>query len=184
MLATLRLRHLRPFVASFSSLVLVVAVLAAALPAPGAAQGITRLGDFGDWSAYKFKEKGNTVCYMASMPKKSEGKYTKRGDVYAIVTHRPAEKVRDEVSIIAGYTYKKDSEVKVIIGDRTFRLFTDKDSAWAPDAAADKALVQAMIKGRTMVVKGTSARGTLTTDTYSLNGFTKTYRTITKACGL
>ena len=34
-----------------------------------------------------------------------------------------------------------------------------------------------------MIVQGTSSRGTKTTDTYSLIGFTKAYRAIADACG-
>ena len=33
-----------------------------------------------------------------------------------------------------------------------------------------------------MVVKGTSSRGTVTTDTYSLRGFTAAYDAISGAC--
>ncbi len=155
----------------------------ALLPA-AQAQGIKRVGDFGDWSAFQFSEEGGSACYMSSEPTKATGDYKKRGDVFAIVTHRPAEKRIGEVSIIAGYAYKKDSAVKIAIGGRTFELFTQEDGAWALDAAADKELVQAMRKGSRMVVKGISARGTVTTDTYSLKGFTKAYNAIGKACGL
>jgi hypothetical protein len=56
--------------------------------------------------------------------------------------------------------------------------------AWAPDETADRALVQAMAAGRQMVVRGTSSRGTLTTDTYSLSGFTRAHQEINRACGL
>lgn len=163
---------------------LVFVALGLGLAFPAGAQGIQRVGVFEDWSAFQFTEDGKVACYMASQPKKAEGNYKKRGDVYAIVTHRPGEKRRDEVSIVAGYTYKKDSWVEVSIGDQKFRLFTQGDGAWAPDKGADKALVGAMIKGRTMVVKGTSSRGTLTTDTYSLSGFTRAYQAINEACGL
>ncbi len=151
---------------------------------PVASQGIQRLGDFEDWNAYQFTENGNIACYVASEPKKAEGKYKKRGDAFSIVTHRPSESRRDEVSFIAGYTYKKDSSVEVSIGDEAFKLFTQGDGAWAPDKEADAALVAAMIKGRGMVVRGVSSRGTKTVDSYSLNGFTKAYKAINKACGL
>ncbi len=165
--------------------VCLVTVLVFALAAqPSRAQGIKRIGDYGDWSSFQFSEDGNLACYMSSEPKKAEGKYKKRGDVFAIVTHRPAEKRFGEVSIIAGYSYQKDSWVEVKIGEQAFQLFTQDDGAWAPDAETDKKLVQAMRKGRTMVVTGTSTRGTLTTDTYSLSGFTKASRAIAKACGL
>jgi len=153
--------------------------------APGAfAQAIERLGDFGDWSAFRFNENGNAACYMASQPTKAVGDYTSRGEIYSLVTHRPAEDRRDEASFIAGYEFKSKSEVTVSIGGTNWQFFTHKDGAWAPTEADDKKLVQAMIKGSTMVVKGTSARGTATTDTYSLRGFTKAYMTISKSCGL
>ncbi|MGZ8996253.1 MAG: invasion associated locus B family protein [Rhodospirillales bacterium] len=44
-------------------------------------------------------------------------------------------------------------------------------------------MLDAMRAGRQMVVKGTSTRGTLTTDTYSLNGFSTALQSIDKACG-
>ena len=157
---------------------------AAALHPVAQAQGIEPVGTFGDWSAFQFSEDGNPACYMSSEPTKASGDYTKRGDVFAIVTHRPAERRIGEVSIIAGYAYQKDSTVGIAIGKQTFELFTQDDGAWARDEARAKKLVQAMRKGNKMVVKGTSARGTLTTDTYSLRGFTKSYRAIGKACGL
>jgi invasion protein IalB len=152
--------------------------------ASAGAQGIERLGDFDDWSAFRFAESGNKACYMASQPVKAEGNYTKRGDIYALVTHRPAENRRDEVSFIAGYSFRENSTVQVAIGGQGFQLFTSEDGAWTANKDEDQKLVQAMIKGNRMVVKGTSLRGTATTDTYSLKGFTSAYQAITDTCGL
>ena len=171
----------RPLLTALSLSVLLGAT---ALLSAAQAQGIRSIGVFGDWSAFQFSEDGSPACYMSSEPTKASGDYTKRGDVFATVTHRPSEKRIGEVSIIAGYSYQKDSAVEVAIGKQTFDLFTQDDGAWALDAASDKTLIQAMKKGNRMVVKGTSARGTRTTDTYSLKGFTKAYRAIGKACGL
>jgi hypothetical protein len=39
-----------------------------------------------------------------------------------------------------------------------------------------------MKRGRAMTVVGTSSRGTVTTDSYSLAGFTKTKNLIDKTC--
>ena len=143
------------------------------------------LGTFGDWAAYGFTENGNKVCYMASQPKTAVGNYTKRGeDIFALVTHRPAEKTRDVFSYITGYPYKPGSEVTVAVNGRTFKLFTQDDTAWAPDASIDAALSKAIQAGSKMVVKGTSKRGTLTTDTYSLKGSGSAYKAITKECNL
>ena len=143
-----------------------------------------RLGQFGDWLAYMDTDGGQKVCYMASMPKKDEGNYKKRGDIYAVVAHRPAEKSFDVFNLVAGYTYKKGAKVTVTISKQTFsNFYTDKDAAWTLTDKDDKALVLAMKKGESMVVKGVSSRGTQTKDTFSLKGFTKAYQAISQKCG-
>jgi hypothetical protein len=143
-----------------------------------------RIGVFGEWSAYTFTENGNKVCYMASQPGEHEGNYTKRGDIYALITHRPAEGSKNVFSYITGYDYKPASDVSVKIGSRTFTLFTQGEMAWTPDAETDDSLAKAIRAGSEMVVKGTSRRGTLTTDTYSLSGSSAAHDAITKACNL
>lgn len=143
------------------------------------------LGEHGPWIASKLAEADKPVCHMSAMPDKAEGKYAKRGQPYAIVTHRPAEKTVGEVSFQAGYTFKADSAVSVTIDrNKPFELFTNGGFAWARTRDDDKALVKAMRGGSRMVVKGTSSRGTLTTDTYSLSGFTAAYKAISSACGV
>lgn len=142
------------------------------------------LGVFSDWSAFSDGKGTSRICYMASVPTKETGKYKTRGDSFMLITHRPAEKARDVVELRAGYAYKKDSEVTVTIGANSFKLFTDGGTAWARDAKTDGALARAMIRGANMIVKGTSGRGTLTTDTYSLKGFSAAHKAIGKACGV
>ena len=151
---------------------------------PGWAQDeLEYLGTHRDWHAFSFIENGNRVCYIASRPTQDEGDYQRRGDIFLLITHRPAENSRDVVSFITGYTFQPDSEVEVTIGNQQFRLFTSNDTAWAYDADDDRRLVQAMISGTTMVVRGTSNRGTRTTDTYSLLGFTAARGQINDLCG-
>lgn len=141
------------------------------------------IGDYGDWAAYTYKENGKNVCYMASTPKRDEGKYTKRGDIYAVVTHRPAEKSFDVVNFVAGYSYKEESKAIVKIGKETFTLFTSDDKAWTYTPQDDKQLVSAMKRGERMIVDGVSSRGTKTKDTYSLKGFLRAYKAISAKCG-
>ena len=86
------------------------------------------------------------------------------------------------VSLRAGYTFKKASAVKILIRKSTFKLFTTKEWAFAENAKLDKKLITAMKRGVTLTVKGISSRGTKTTDTYSLKGFTAAYKAINKAC--
>lgn len=141
------------------------------------------IGEYDDWVAYYYRDSAGPVCYMASTPKKDEGKYSRRGDIYAVITHRPNEKSFDVLNINAGYTYKPDSKVTIKIGAKTFdRLFTSGDKAWAVSEKVDKEIVDAMKRGSRMVVHGTSSRGTQTKDTYSLSGFSSAYRAISNKC--
>ena len=140
------------------------------------------LGEYGDWIAYYYRDNAGPVCYMASTPKKDEGKYSKRGDIFVVVTHRPNEKSYDVVNINAGYTYKKNIQVELKIGAKTFYLFTDGDKAWAMKDKDDKDIVAAMKRGSRMIVDGVSSRGTKTKDTYSLTGFTSAYKAISNKC--
>ncbi len=165
-------------------LLLVAAMLLVVAARPLGAQAVdtATLGRFDDWNAFAYSEKGKPVCFMAGAPKKKEGKYTRRGEIFTMVTHRPGEKTRNVVSLYAGYTFKEASEVKITIDGNTMKFFTSGDAAWARNPKDDRTVVRRMIKGRRMVVEGTSSRGTLTTDTYSLKGFTAAYRAISKAC--
>lgn len=165
--------------AIFTAALATLAILTAR-PAPAAV-----IAQHGDWIAAKETENGKPACVMSAEPQKSQGNYSKRGPVYAIVAHRPAEKRIGEVSIQAGYTYKKGAPVTLTIdGKNTFKLFTQGEYAWTYEAADDRKLVAAMRAGSTMVVKGTSSRGTLTTDTYSLKGFTAALNAINASCGV
>lgn len=137
------------------------------------------------WQAIQETENGKPVCVMSAEPTKSEGQYTQRGTVLAIISHRAEEKRIGEVGFQAGYTFKPGAEVIATIDDKsTFKLFTQGGHAWGYDAKADKAMIAAMRAGDKLVVKGVSSRGTKTTDTYSLKGFTAALKAINTACGV
>ncbi len=156
------------------------------LAVPAGAQAVEpkHLGTFRDWNAFLLEEPSGKVCWMASRPKKQQGEFTKRGDVFVLVTHRPAENSRDVVSVVAGYTYADGTEAAVQIGNQKFELFTDGDTAWTRDDKTDRALAAAIRQGASMTVRGTSSRGTRTTDTYSLAGSGAAYKAIGDACGV
>lgn len=172
----------------FFLLALSLCVLAAA-PVSAASVPV-KISTHGGWTAYSFDEDGaqggkpGKVCYIAATPKKAVGKYKKRGDVFALITHRPAENSKNVFSYVAGYTIKPGSEVTVSVDGRKFILFPRGETAWTPDETTDNQLVEAIRKGSTLTVKATSSRGTATTDTYSLNGTGDAYTAIGAACGL
>lgn len=151
---------------------------------PAKSAGVKSADVFKDWSVHITGKNKKKICYLHGEPKKSAGKYKRRGPTYLQVAHRRADGARNEVSITAGYSYKKGSAVSVKIDKKkTFSMFTDGATAWSRDARDDASLVAAMRAGTTMVVTGTSKRGTVTTDRYSLAGFTAAHKAINRACG-
>lgn len=169
----------------FGTVMAAVALYGAAISAGLAAPDRqTFLGQFGSWYAYKLTESGRPVCYIVSKPIRSRGKYKKRGDIVAFVTHRPKDGERDVVNFQAGYTYKPGSPATATIDKKSYPLMTDRDAAWSKNAAADKLLVAAMIKGSRLEVKGTSKSGITTVDIYSLKGFTLAHKRINRACNI
>ena len=95
---------------------------------------------------------------------------------------RPGEKVTDEVSIIIGYPFKPNSEATVAVGTASFALYTQQDGAWIKNAAEEAHLIEAMRSGENAVIKGTSAKGTRSTDTFSLKGLAEALDRSDKDC--
>lgn len=145
------------------------------------------LGKYGDWHAFEVQEDGHKVCYMVSPAKKSSGKYSKRGDVYMVVAHRPSLKSYDVVSHHAGYPLKPGEDVKLEIktkgGDKKEVLFSEGEVAWCLDDKTDRLVTESLTKkGSQVTIHGQSTRGTKTTDIYSLKGSLQAYKAICKAC--
>jgi invasion protein IalB len=158
-------------------------VVGALVGSPAVAQNPRPIGSYGDWQALTFEEDGKSGCYVIAEPTRKEGNYTSRDQVYALVTHRPADDKLNVFTIIAGYTYQSDSTATLEIGNEKFSLSTKDNTAWASDED-DPRIVEALKKGTGMVVRGVSSRGNETIDTYSLIGFTKAYNAIGEACKL
>lgn len=143
-------------------------------PAPAAVGGAkpTLLGQYGDWGAYTASPGGKKICFAIAKPASSEttpaGKT--RNPSYMFISSRPGEKVTDEVSIIIGYPFKPNSEATVAVGTTSFALYTQQDGAWIKNAAEEAHLIEAMRGGGNAVIKGMSAKGTHSTDVFSLKG--------------
>lgn len=145
---------------------------------------LKNLGTFGEWTAYSYGGENSRICYVATQPTKSAGKYSKRDDVFLMITHRPNEQAFNVVNTVAGYTYKKGSKPTLTIDNKkAIALVSHEDTAWAKDSKTDDLLVEQMKAGSVGVLKGTSKRGTNTTDTFSFKGFSKAYEKINEACG-
>jgi invasion protein IalB len=61
-------------------------------------------------------------------------------------------------------------------------MYTQNDGAWIKNAAEETRLVESMRKGADLVVKGVSARGTQSSDTYSLKGLAQALDRVGQEC--
>lgn len=168
-------------------IVLCIFALLAASPALAAAPDANAphlIGGDKGWEAYDYADRAGKVCYLVGHPTKSEPANLSRGRIDLIITHRPGEKALNVVNFDVGYPFKPGSPADLEIDGRKFSLFTDKDAAWAPDPGTDKTVTETLGKGKRAILKGSSARGTATIDTYSLDGFKDALAAIDKACGV
>jgi len=155
----------------------------AAAPAAGDAQP-TLLGQYGDWGAYTASPGGNKVCFALAKPKttKTEPEARKRDQSYVFVSTRPADKVKNEVSVIIGYPFKTNSDATADIETAKISKYTQSDGGWIKNAGEEARMVDAMRKGADLTVKGTSGRGTQSTDQYSLKGLAQALDKIEQEC--
>jgi invasion protein IalB len=151
--------------------------------APGGAHP-TLLGQYGDWGAYAAASGGGKVCYALASPASTRTNPANRprDPVYLFISTRPGENVHNEVSAIMGYQLKPDSDVNVEIGNNKFVMYTKADGAWLSNAAEEARMVETMRKGADIVISGTSARGTQSTDRYSLKGLSQALDRTAKEC--
>jgi hypothetical protein len=156
----------------------------AATAAPAGDVQPTLLGQYGDWGAYTASPAGKKVCFALGKPKttKTEPPGRKRDPAYVFISTRPAENVKNEVSIIIGYPFKTSSDATAEIGTAKFAMYTQNDGAWIKNVAEEARMVEAMRKGADLTVKGTSGRGTQSTDQYSLKGLGQALDKIEQEC--
>lgn len=161
---------------------LVAALFAAAAPARAQDPRPELIAQERDWGAYQVDIADGKVCYALSRPKDSAPKNVNRDPTYFFVTSRPKENIRNQVSVIIGYPFREGSQVTVEIGDARFLLFTKDNKAFIENIEEQDKLVAAMRAGTNMIVRGTSARGTNTVDTYSLLGITASLAHVDRTC--
>ncbi|MEM8787083.1 MAG: invasion associated locus B family protein [Pseudomonadota bacterium] len=135
---------------------------------------------FTDWSV--FNPSDPRECYIVSPPTSTEARRdgstvsVRRGDILLFVTIRPDQGVDKEVSFTGGYPFREGSVVEVRIGSDTFAMSPGsgdgQEWAWPASPERDRELIAAMRAGSSATVTAVSSRGTQTTDSFSLLGFT------------
>jgi hypothetical protein len=144
----------------------------------------TLIGQFGTWGAYSATPNGKRVCFALAKPSSSKTNPPNRprDPAYAFISTRPAEKVTNEVSVMIGYALKPGSESTLEVGGASYAMYTQGDGLWIKNAAEEEQMVQAMRRSADAVIKGTSAKGTETTDTFSLKGLAQALDKIAQDC--
>jgi len=176
----MKLKALSIYMKTFTFMVLLSALTAN----PASAQDKRELlGSFRDWDAFTIERAtGEKICYMVSQPKASTPQGVNRGDIYTMITMRPRVRIENEVNVVVGYPFRASSEATATVDAKQFRMFTEGDGAWLRTPREDGEMVAAMRAGSTLIVRGTSSRGTNTQDRYSLMGFTSAHNAIKQAC--
>jgi hypothetical protein len=109
-------------------------------------------------------------------------KTAKRTSVIFYVTTWQKDGIHKEVSVRQGYAMKANGAATVTVGGQNFTLTADDDKAYPKDPADERKLLAAMAGGGPMTVKATSAKGTQTTDQYSLEGVVAAVQKLEETC--
>ena len=171
----------------FKKLILAAVLGMAALPL--AAQELAMVDSETDWSVYVAESPKE--CFIVSKPtnwsaqRDGQAVTVRRGDIRFYISIIPGEEIINEPSFLAGYPLKQDSPVEMRIDSTSISLYPNAEInpeyAW-PRPDEDSALITAMRGGSEAIVVGTSARGTITTDTFSLIGFTAAFEKAQEMC--
>lgn len=139
---------------------------------------------YGEWGAYKAAPNGKKVCFALSKPISSSTvpPNRPRDPAWLFISSRPAERVKDEVSVIFGYGLKPNTDASMEIAGGRYAMNTQGDGAWVKNPAEEPKLVETLRKGVDVTVKGTSTRGTVSTDVYSLRGLAQALDRVGQEC--
>ncbi|HET6320897.1 MAG TPA: invasion associated locus B family protein [Hyphomicrobium sp.] len=158
------------------------AIAAFAFAGTAAAQNVDLVEKQGAWSVYADSAKPKEVCFIAAQPQAVEPLGANRGPIFFYISAWPKEGVKTEPSVKVGYPVAPDKDMTVTVGTETFKLFVKGERGFVSDPNEELKLVEAMKKGSNAFVKATSARGTATTDTYSLSGLTAALEKLASTC--
>mgnify|MGYP006128658913 FL=1 len=147
-----------------------------------AEENLKSLGKFKDWESFVLSNEGVKTCFAQSAPIVRAPKKIKREPSRLFVSFRPAENIKNELSVTNGYEFKLKAPVVAKSGKKTYNLFSKGRFAWTEDNEEDQKIISTMRKASRLMIIGTSEKGGQTTDHYSMMGFTKAYNAAKKSC--
>jgi invasion protein IalB len=156
-----------------------------AITASGAAlaEGTVVAGKYGDWTLHLNEGKSYKICFITAEPSEKGNTGGPRVASLFYISAWPKDGVKAEVSVKLGFPVKTGSDVKVSVDKDSFKLFPKDERAFVADATQELKLIEAMKKGTRLKVEAKGERGTtITTDTYSLSGFSQAIQALAAAC--
>ena len=148
-----------------------------------AEENLKSIGKYKDWESFILSTEGNKICYAQSIPVIRAPKKLKRDPSRLFISFRPAENIKNEVSVTNGYEFKLKAPVEAKSGKKTYDLFSKGRFAWIVDEKDEQKIISTMKKASRLMIVGNTEKGDQTTDHYSMMGFTKAYNTAKKSCG-
>ncbi len=146
------------------------------------AQEIKKVGKFKDWETIIVTDGPKKLCFAQSKPVLQSPKKNPR-EARLFISFRPADKIKDEVSITSGYQYNTKNSITAKSGKNKIKFDVKKENfAWIGDTGSERKMVNIMKKGSRIMITGYNQSGSQTIDHYSLMGFTKAYNTAKKSC--
>ena len=147
------------------------------------AAAATELGTFNAWTAWKASDASGIICYISAAPQSSEPSGANRDPIHFMIIHRKGMGTKNEVQTIIGYPYNSsDAKASAAIDGKVYPMVVEGSAGWLASTGDEGGFVAAFKAGTNLTVKGTSQRGTNTTDTYSLSGATAAMKAIDAAC--
>ena len=139
-----------------------VAVAAFLCSMPHVAVARDAVGAYGNWAV--FADDDPRRCYALSAPRVPGGQASLAIGIW------PDKRVGPQVHVRLARPARAGSAILLQIDDRVFPLRGGGTDAWAPDHAADRAIVTAMRTGVRLAVTTRDARGGSYVDAYALSG--------------
>ena len=148
-----------------------------------AEENLKSVGKFKDWESFILSQEGNKICFAQSIPILRAPKKIRRDPSRLFISFRPAQDIKNEVSVTNGYEFELKTPVTAKSGKKSYDLFSEGRFAWIADNGDEIKLIKTMKKASRLMIIGNTDKDDRTTDHYSMMGFTKAYKTAKKSCG-
>ena len=98
---------------------------------------VKKIGTFKDWEVIQVEDGAGKVCFAQSKPVLQSPKKNPR-EARLFISFRPADKIKDEVSITSGYQYNTQNSITAKSGKNKIKFDVKKENfAWIGDTGLE-----------------------------------------------